>query len=201
MTDERDAIEPQDDAPVTVERRIRLGSDAPKLITAAAIGAAVGAAVTHIMESSDLFEDIFGRSGDEAPIRVKGGSITFELLSKTAKWKQVGTNKDHWILTEGERGRDEYVAVLVIEDSSGTLGSHTVCGAGRIQLHYGTHAVVELKSNGRKTHLKSTDPADSYTSDPPVLTYLRDVSRIVVGKSSFDLPAGSKLESMLLLDC
>jgi len=200
MTDERDAIKPENDAPVTVERRIRLGSDAPKLITAAAIGAAVGAAVTHIMESSDVFEDFFGRSGDEAPIRVKGGSITFEALSSASHWKQVGA-RDHWVLDDGDRSRDEYLVSLVIKDGSGQLQSYTLQSKRVIRIFYEEHAHIELKSTGKKTHLKSTHNADSDTANPPVLTYSRDARRIVVDGTSFDIPSGGKLESMLLLDC
>jgi hypothetical protein len=210
MTDESDAIKPEDDAPVTVERRIRLGSDAPKLITAAAIGAAVGAAVTHIMESSDLFQDIFlGRSGDEAPIRIKGGSITFEALSSTAEWIQVG-GRNHWKLSKGERTRDEYLVVLVIQDGTGKLESRTFCGKTTIEIDYHDphdttgkpkRGVVELKSNGRHTHLKSTDDADRDTADPPVLTYERYIDGVKINGKPFDIPSGGKLESMLLLDC
>ena len=200
MADFDDEVE-SEDAPVKLDRPAIIGPDAPKLITAAAIGAAVGAAVSHFLEGRLDFRT----SGDEAPIRVKGGSIIFEALSKTAKWEQIGTNRDHWVLTEGERGRDEYLVALVIKDSSGNLESHTLCGKTKIQLHYGENAVVELKSNSstgkRKTHLKSTHGADSDTSVPPVLTYLRNIRRIVVGSKSFDLPTGSTLESMLLLDC
>jgi hypothetical protein len=203
MTEHRDEIGSQDDAPVKLDRSDLVGPDAPKLITAAAVGAAVGAAVTHVLQSMQFMQE--ARSGDEAPIRVKGGSITFEALSKTAKWEQIGTNRDHWVLTEGERGRDEYLVVLVIKDSSGNLESHTLCGKNKILLHYGENAVVELKSNSstgkRKTHLKSTHGANSDTSVPPVLTYLQSIRRIVVGSSSFDLLSGSTLESMLLLDC
>ena len=198
MTDERDEIQSQD-TPVTIERKARISPDAPRLITAAAIGAAVGAAVTHVMESLEFFE--FDRSGDEAPIRVKGGSITFELLSKTTKWKPLGSNRDHWVLDHGERGRDEYVVLLVVKDSSGKLESYTLCSKKKIRIFYEDTALIELKSNSKKTHLISTHPADSDTSDPPVLTYLRNVKRIVVDSNSIDVPSGSVLESMLLLDC
>jgi len=197
MTDERDAIQSQDDAPVTLERRIRLGRDAPKLITAAVIGAAVGAAVTHIMESTDLFEEF--KSGDEAPIRVKGGSISFELLSPTTKWQQSG-GRNHWVLTDGNRSKDEYLVSLVIKDASGKLESHTLPNKKKIKIFYEEQAHVHIQSNSKKTELKSTDDADSDTSDPPVLTYARNVQRVTVDTTTFEIPAGGKLESMLLLD-
>jgi hypothetical protein len=200
MAENRDEIGAQDDAPVSIEPRTRLGSDAPKLITAAAIGAAVGAAITHIMESSDLFEDFFRRSGDEAPIRVKGGSITFELLSATTKWKQSG-GRDRWVLTAGDRSKNEYLVSLVIKDASGKIEAHTLQNKSKIKIFYGEHAHIHIQSNSKKTELKSTNDADSDTADPPVLTYTRDVTRVIVDTSTFEIPAGGKLESMLLLDC
>jgi hypothetical protein len=192
MADFDDEIQ-SEDAPVKLDRSALIGSDAPKLITAAAIGAAVGAAVSHFLQDF--------RSGDEPPIRVKGGSIKFELLSSTATWKPVGSGRDHWVLSHGQRGRDEYVVVLVIQDAAGKLESHTLCGRKKIKIQYDEQGLVELKSNSKRTQLKSTHKADSDTSNPPELTYLREVKRIIVDSESFDIPSGGKLESMLLLDC
>ena len=75
-------------------------------------------------------------SGDEAPIRVKGGSITFELLSKEAKWEPQG-NKDHWIITcTPDRHRDEYLVLLIIKDAEGRLESQTLRSRKKIQIFY-----------------------------------------------------------------
>jgi hypothetical protein len=198
MTEHRDEIGSQDDAPVKLDRSALIGPDAPKLITAAAIGAAVGAAVTHVLQSMQFMQE--ARGGDEAPIRVKGGSITFEALSSTTQWKQVG-GRDHWVLDYGDRFRDEYLVSLVIKDGSGQLQSYTLQNRRAIKIFYEDQAHIELKSAGKKTHLKSTHNADSDTANPPVLTYSRNVRRIVIDGSSFDIPTGGKLESMLLLDC
>jgi hypothetical protein len=72
--------------------------------------------------------DLFGsaRSGDEAPIRVKGGSITFEALSSTTHWKQVG-GRDHWVLDDGDRSRDEYL--VSIDLASGKLATRKLNAA------------------------------------------------------------------------
>jgi hypothetical protein len=144
-------------------------------------------------------------TGDEAPIRVKGGSITFELLSKTDRWHPKGS-KDHWTMT-GDRRQDEYLLLLVIKDAEAKLESHTLCSKKKIQIFYHNSidpqrpAVIELKSTGKKTHLRSTHVCDSDTADPPVLTYKRRVVRILVDAESFDIPEHGNLESMLLLDC
>jgi hypothetical protein len=146
-------------------------------------------------------------TGDEAPIRVKGGSITFELLSKEARWEPQG-GKDHWTITRShDRRADEYLVFLVIKDADGRLDSQTLHSKKKIQIFYQNPsdpqrpAVVELKSTGKKTHLRSTHVSDSDSTDPPVLTYQRRIVRVVVDAESFDLPEHGKLESMLLLDC
>jgi len=146
-------------------------------------------------------------SGDEAPIRVKGGSITFELLSKEARWEPQGS-KDHWTITHTpDRHRDEYLVLLIIKDAEGRLESQTLRSRKKIQIFYHNPsdpqrpAVVELRSTGKKTHLRSTHVSDLDTTDPPVLTYQRRIVRVLVDAESFDIPEHGKLESMLLLDC
>src|SRR5215207_8510890 len=97
MADDRDEIQ-SEDAPVKLDRPGLIGSDAPKLITAAAIGAAVGAAVSHFLEGQLTL-----RSGDEPPIRIKGGSIHCEILSDSVHWEDDG-NPQNWKLS-GDRVR------------------------------------------------------------------------------------------------
>jgi len=199
MTDERDAIEPQDDAPVTVERRLRLGSDAPKLITAAAIGAAVGAAVTHVMESMDFFHG--ARSGDEAPIRVKGGSMHFELLSDNVQWVEQ-ENRTKWGLSRGQRSHDDYTIILAVVDAQGYSHSTTHSGSV-IQLYYDANHALKLKSTGRKTKLTPRDGLLQHGTDRRLLTYNQSIVQIEVDNQPVFIrtTGGPEFDYLLLLDC
>src|SRR5688500_12965954 len=88
-------------------------------LTLAAIGlAAVAAVSTIVLKSVGLIEwsivDLFTES-DEAPIRVRGGSIDIFVLSASQEWKQAGSSgnfnidgtvryKDEFEVTAAVRG-------------------------------------------------------------------------------------------------
>ena len=196
MTDERDEIQPQD-APVTIERKARISPDAPRLITAAAIGAAVGAAVTHVMESMDFFD--FGRSGDEAPIRVKGGSVHCEVLSDTLHWEEDGSPKN-WKLSDGKRRSESLVVIVGISDANDDTHSRTYI-TERMRVNYAAQAFIQF--TGKDYHMKvvAHDNLKRHSNDRRLLRLERAIDSIVLKDHGEVYRSGAgTLDYVLILD-
>jgi hypothetical protein len=171
MADFHDDVEAQDDAPVGLDPRALIGSDAPRLITAAAIGAAVGAAVTHFMQDF--------RSGDEPPIRVKGGSMHFEILDDVVEWvEKTGTSKTEWYLSDCTKQYDRYKVVLSVVDDGGDIDTSIHFGKF-VRLNYEDQAFVQLKPH--QSHTRVFSHAPMRQPSQRVITHPRSIRSIHLG--------------------
>lgn len=176
------------DSPVTKDRLSFGGHDASSLLTGFVFGAALGALILHLFKKRAFSE--------EPPIRVKGGSMEFRLLTDTMYWKPLGGMK--WKVSDGTRAKEYYQATIIVK-SSGKCVSQTKPGNVRVTYSDGTW--VELKATGKQTRLKSSAPLELSDNDR-VLTYVSKdgyVSRIEVDDLDCQLEPGA-LDHMLLLD-
>ncbi len=102
-------------------------------------------------------------TGDEAPIRVKNGSIDLHLLSIGATWRATG---NHYT-TGGSRQHDTYQIRVVAQGCP-------VKGAGKnIRLIHSNDHFVELDATGNHTKVTSDDLTNLKIdpSDPQMLRY------------------------------
>lgn len=72
---------------------------------ALAVGAVIGAGIAVGVEA-------FVRAGDEAPIRVRNGSVILEVVHPDRHWKQIGSDGKRWRLNKGVRTTDAYQLYL-----------------------------------------------------------------------------------------
>lgn len=124
----------------------------------------------------DLLSD-----SDEAPIRVRNGSIEMRLLSSTQKWHD---NAGEFGIPGAHRHKEEF-------DVTVTARTGAVCpanvGTGQdVILTYSDNATVRFKSAGRHTKVKGENGATLTwnASAPQVLLYARDgfIKSIAVGQ-------------------
>jgi hypothetical protein len=114
---------------------------------AAALGAAAGAAIAFAYTSS------LEGGGDEPPIRVRHGSMRIQLLQAklTRKFVQVGNPKKWTIDGNADRGKDEYLVVILPDDPTKIV----VKFASDVVILYSDGKWVHFKSTGRKTRVTS----------------------------------------------
>ena len=112
---------------------------------AAALGAAAGVAIASAFKTSTI------RSGDEAPIRVRHGSMRIQLLHRqqTRKFVQMGNPRKWTIDGNADRARDEYIVVVLPDDPTKIV----VMEAVNVVIVYSDGKWVHFKSTGRKTRV------------------------------------------------
>ena len=104
---------------------------------------------------------------DEAPIRVKGGSIHLELLDTTHTWKKVGGDNTRWKISGGRRIHEDYV--LTFDAKQGTCNV-TTDRKTTVRVTYIDHHYVEFSGQGNHTAVRS-DVALSTSTDERTLSY------------------------------
>ena len=114
-----------------------------KAITAAAI---TGGTIVYV-----AFKILTGSgTGDEPPIRVKGGSVRIEMAAKknSNKWDTVSNVK--WKFKNGKRENDTYEVVVGMlpgaEYKNGTYAT-----GKKVRATYSDNAWVEFESSGKLT--------------------------------------------------
>jgi hypothetical protein len=103
-----------------------------------AIGAAIGAAIV-----------LGGSSSDEAPIRVKNGSMDIELLSTSQAWADDGSA---WHIDGGHRYREEF-EVTVAARSDAQCSPSKVASGANVELTFNDNRVIRFQSAGQKTKI------------------------------------------------
>lgn len=162
--------------------RTHLGGAIAVAVTSAALGIIGGYFIARVMST-----------GDEAPIRVKNGSIELQLLSTFGSWQQAG---DHY-KTGGTRSNDRYQILLAAQGCPARTSGRTV------RLTYSDSHYVELDPTGH--HTKVTSDA-TLTIDPTsrrLLTYnapgfIKSIS--VDGTVVCTLNAAGELDDINFLD-
>ncbi len=112
---------------------------------AAALGAAAGVAIASAFKLTTI------QSGDEPPIRVRHGSMRIQLLHRqqTRKFVQMGSPRKWTIDGNADRGRDEYIVVVLPDDPTAIVVREAV----NVVIVYSDTKWVHFKSTGRKTRV------------------------------------------------
>lgn len=186
MADDRDDGS-QSDSPGR-DRLSLGGSEAGAFLGGAAIGALFGGAVGYFL--------LRFASGDEPPIRVKGGSMEFQLLSTTMYWKSLGSRQ--WKISNGTRANAYYQASIVVQSST-KCPSQEKKGE-TVTVTHSDGAWVELKATGNHTRLRSSVDLELSDGDR-LLTYCAKghISKIEIEDLDCRLNSG-ELQHMLLMD-
>ena len=172
------------------------GSDATAFLGGAALGVLFGGAVGYFL--------LRLAGGDEPPIRVKGGSMEFELLGHSAKWKQTGSGggRKKWQPEHGKRAQTMYEVLLAVR-VAGKCESFTWYGS-TVTVTYSDGTEVIFTVDQEVTTADASDKVKRNDSDKRVLEYDPGdgyIKTIVVkGNPTVSLDAGDKIEHMLLLD-
>jgi len=122
--------------------------------------------VLVVLASTSCSPDGF-RDDDEAPIRVKGGSIHLELLKTTLTWKKTGSDDRKWKLSGGRRNHADYA--VTVDASSGCSVS-----AGRkstVRVTYSDTHWIEFTGQGNHTSV-TADVGLSTSPDERTLSYV-----------------------------
>ena len=85
--------------------------------------------------------------GDEAPIRVRGGSIYLDLLGKQT-WKRTG---NHWRVSGGTRGHDDYALMIAAKAGCSYDGTRKA----RIRIIHSDNKSISIRSEDRHTRVDS----------------------------------------------
>jgi hypothetical protein len=110
-------------------------------------------------------ERFFG--GDEAPIRVKGGSIHLELLTGAQTWMKVGSDDKRWKMSGGRRNHADYaLTVNAKAGCSAIAGRKTV-----VRVTYSDNHWIEFSGQGNHTAV-TADVGLSTSTDQRTLSYV-----------------------------
>jgi hypothetical protein len=175
--------------PMEPERRSLGSFDAPSLFTGALVGTALGALFAFFIRRP--------RADDEPPIRVKGGSIHFEVLDDDIYWVEDGSKKK-WRLSDGEKGPAEKYSVDVVVTQHGTTTRRSYLDVNRVIVRYDADlAFVEIKSAGRHSKVTSRDEMNS-ESDPRLVTHPRNIKEIQLDNKVVYFAADGHLDEMVI---
>jgi len=108
---------------------------------------------------------------DEAPIRVRNGSLDLVILSGSQSWTQVGTS-GNWRFSSGHRYRDAFDLTASVRPGASCGG---LSGSGaEIIFTYSNDKKIRLQSIGRQTLVKpDTGVTMSWNaSAPQTLSYV-----------------------------
>ena len=136
-------------------------ADHPVMFTLAALAGAAVVAAAIVLGGSD---------SDEAPIRVKNGSLEFTILATNQQWEQSGTS-GNWKINAGRRHRD--VLDLLVAVRPGAACGGNSASSGEIILTYSNDKKIRIQSLSRHTWVKP-DSGVTLTWDsatPQTLTY------------------------------
>lgn len=112
----------------------------------------------------------FLSDSDEAPIRVRNGSLDLELSSTSQSWVQAGTS-GNWNIDSGHRFRDAFDLIVAVRPGA-ACGGGSASGA-EVIFTYSNDKKVRLQSIGRRTWVKP-DPGVTLTREgatPQKLSY------------------------------
>ena len=149
----------------------------------------------------------FFTDSDEAPIRVRNGSLDLIILSGSQSWTQAGSS-GNWKLNSGERYRDEFDLTVAVRPGA-TCGGQSATGA-EIIFTYSNDKKIRVQSVGRHTLVKP-DTGVSMTWDsasPEKLTYVTTgfLKMIEIGNNSggvtpmCSFTAANQLDQVILLN-
>jgi hypothetical protein len=106
--------------------------------------------------------------GDEAPIRVKGGSIHLELLNATRTWKKNGSDPRKWKMSGGTRTHVDYKLTFATEQAACSV---TAERKTTVRVTYSDNHWIEFTGQGNHTTVTS-DVGLQTSPDERTLSYL-----------------------------
>jgi hypothetical protein len=136
-------------------------------------GALIGAGVVYVLTGT----------GDEAPIRVKHGSVDFELAYKGAEWQHV-SGQQQWKIRSGHRNTDGYHVLIAPTNAAACTGGVAAKG-NPVQFVFSDNHTVTVRSQGKKTFVEP-DQGLTRSQDKMTLSYTSGsayISSITVGAS------------------
>ena len=176
-------------------------SQHPIVFTAAVLlGAAiVGGAVMLLGFFSD---------SEEAPIRVKNGSLELIIVSASQQWQQAGSS-GNWRIANAERYSDNYEVTAAVK-AGATCGGSTTATGSDVVFTYSDGKVIRVQSTGNRTAVKP-DAGATMTWDaatPQKLSYVATggyLATIAVGNGAnpttmCTFTAANQLDHVLLLN-
>jgi hypothetical protein len=101
---------------------------------------------------------------DEAPIRVRNGSIDLLLITKSQEWEPVG-GSPNWRIDGGKRFTDNYEVTVAVKAGATCGGSYTGTGSD-VVLTYSNGEKIRLQSTGRHTFVKPDNANTTLARDP-----------------------------------
>jgi hypothetical protein len=101
---------------------------------------------------------------DEAPIRVRNGSIDLLLITKSQEWEPVG-GSPNWRIDGGKRFTDNYEVTVAVKAGATCGGSYTGTGSD-VVFTYSNGEKIRLQSTGRHTFVKPDNANTTLTRDP-----------------------------------
>lgn len=146
----------------TTEGESNVISDHPILFTAAVLAGAALVAAGFLLGGA--FTD-----SEEAPIRVKNGSLEIELLSNLQQWAPVGGSRN-WNIPDAERFKDEFTVILVVTPEARCGGSLKATGSD-VVLTYSDGEKIRLQATGKHTFVKPDNKTLTNSNDPQKLEY------------------------------
>jgi len=107
-------------------------------------------------------------SGDEAPIRVKGGSIHLELLNATRTWKKNGSDGTKWKMSGGTRNHADYKLTFAAQQGACSV---TPDRKTTVKVTYSDNHWIEFTGQGNHTAVTS-DVGLQTSADERTLSYV-----------------------------
>ena len=125
-------------------------SDHPILFTLAVLtGAALVAGALFLVGA---FTD-----SEEAPIRVKNGSLELHLLTQHQKWEEQGKGSGNYSVSNAKRFKEEFEVTVAVRGEAACSPSKTATGKDVVLTYRdetGKDWEVRLESAGHKTKVK-----------------------------------------------
>jgi hypothetical protein len=109
---------------------------------------------------------------DEAPIRVKNGSLDMQIMSAGQEWQASGSS-GNWTVRNGALSRDQY-DVTVASRTGATCGPSVTATGGDIVFTYQTDSgpkEIRLQAASRKTTVKPGNGVTMTLVNPQLLSY------------------------------
>ena len=129
------------------------------LLTVLALGTVVLEAIGVLSFSAlDWFDT------DEAPIRVRNGSLELILVTESQEWEAVG-GSPNWRIEGGKRFTDNYEVTVAIKAGATCGGSLTATGSD-VVFTYSNGEKIRLQSTGRHTFVKPDNANTTLARDP-----------------------------------
>jgi hypothetical protein len=137
---------------------------------------------------------------DEPTIRVRNGSMSFEIVGGNKRWQEIGTGGLVWRFNSGVRRNPHYS--VDIQAAAGVCKGNPTAQGSTLVVTYSDETTVTARIDAqRKTRLESTRPL---TADQGgrVLRYAPagHIRRIVVGQTSCEFAEAAQLQEALAQD-